>query len=232
MACAKPSDCAPCSKCPDSPAPLMPRCDVALNTGTYTNATVVVDENGCIISVTQGTAMLYQPDNGCAAPGGTGGGGESLPGSQGDPGEAATIQIGTVYSLEPGAPPVVDNVGTPNHAILEIGIPRGTPGVDAELPIGGAETNAAGMLYTNGQLMNPLPPAWPPLLDILPATIIGAGVSLSFTKRADALVEVTLDMQGLIDAFTGEITAVTNLYNAQQLQINDLLTRVAALEAP
>ena len=69
MACAKPSDCAPCSKCPDSPAPVMPRCDILLNDGVYANATVVV-ENGCIIEVLQGIPLLYQPDNNCAGAGG------------------------------------------------------------------------------------------------------------------------------------------------------------------
>lgn len=230
MACAKPSDCAPCSKCPDSPAPVMPRCDIPLNDGVYANATVVV-ENGCIIEVLQGIPLLYQPDNNCAGTGGGGGAGVSLPGDQGDPGEAATVQIGTVFSLAPGAAPTVENVGTPNHAILEIGIPRGEPGTAAPVPVGGANSNAAGIDLVNGRIMTPLPAAWPPLLDIIPQPVIGAGVTLAWVKGADGIGTIELDLSGLIDAFNGEITTLTNLHNAQQAQIDDLLARVAALEA-
>lgn len=233
MACAKPSDCAPCSKCPDSPAPVMPRCDVVLNDGSYENATVVV-EGGCIISVTQGVPLLYQPDNNCAGAGGGGSGpGVSLPGDQGEPGEAATIQIGSVTSIAPDAAPVIENVGTPNHAILNFAIPRGEAGADAELPTGGATTNMAGILLANGQVMNPLPPTWPPVLEIVPLPVVGAGVSLNATKDpANGVVQVELDVQGLIDFFTNEINILTLAKNAQQLQIDDLLTRVAALETP
>lgn len=231
MACAKPSDCAPCSKCPDSPQPVMPRCDVVLNDGVYANATIVV-EDGCIIEINQGTPLLYQPDNNCAGAGGGGGGGSSLPGEQGEPGEAATVQIGAVFSLAPGAAPTVNNVGTPNHAILEIGIPRGEAGADAELPIGGAETNAAGMLYANGQLMNPLPAAWPPLLDIIPQPVIGAGVTLAWVKGADGIGTIELDLSGLINTINAELGNLASINAAQQLQIDDLLTRVAALEGP
>ena len=231
MACAKPSDCAPCSKCPDSPAPVMPRCDITLNDGVYNNATIAV-EGGCIIDVTQGVPLLYQPDNNCAGTGGAGGAGISLPGDQGDPGEAATVEIGTVFSVAYNAVPTVQNVGTPNHAILEIGIPRGEPGTPAPT-ITGVSVNDAGINFVNGVLKSPLPAAWPPLLDILPATIIGAGASLTFTKRpADAMVEVVLNLQGMIDAFNLQITALSDANAAQQLQIDDLLTRVAAREGP
>ena len=35
MACAKPSDCAPCNKCAEAPEPVMPRCNVVLPDGSY-----------------------------------------------------------------------------------------------------------------------------------------------------------------------------------------------------
>ena len=229
MACAKPSNCAPCSKCPETPTPVMPRCDVALPDGSYVNATVVV-EGGCIVSIEQGIPLLYQPDNNCSGTSG-GEGGEGLQGEQGPPGDSATIEIGTVTSLAPGSAPTVENVGTDTHVILDIGIPRGEPGEAAELPIGGAETNAGGMLYANGQLMNPLPAAWPPLLDLLPPTVVGSGVALTFTKRADALVEVALDVSGLITWVENEIAALVGTIDTQAAALAALTARVDALEA-
>lgn len=49
-------------------------------------------------------------------------------GLKGDPGEAATIQIGTVTASEPGGDPEVTNSGTENAAVLDFTIPRGEPG--------------------------------------------------------------------------------------------------------
>lgn len=52
-------------------------------------------------------------------------------GSDGAPGEdgaAATIQVGTVTTLEPGEQATVENVGTENAAILNFGIPKGEQG--------------------------------------------------------------------------------------------------------
>lgn len=52
-------------------------------------------------------------------------------GQQGEPGQdgaPATIQIGTVSTLEPGEQATVENVGTENAAILNFGIPKGEQG--------------------------------------------------------------------------------------------------------
>ena len=51
-----------------------------------------------------------------------------LPGSQGVQGEAATIEIGKVSTGAPGTPVIVENVGTPNNAILNFTIPLGDKG--------------------------------------------------------------------------------------------------------
>lgn len=61
------------------------------------------------------------------------------PGSDGTDGTAATIGIGTVATGAPGTDVIVDNVGTPTAAILDITIPRGNPGTgsgDVEGPDG------------------------------------------------------------------------------------------------
>lgn len=49
-------------------------------------------------------------------------------GLKGDPGEAATIQVGTVTASEPGGDPEVTNSGTENDAVLNFTLPRGEPG--------------------------------------------------------------------------------------------------------
>ena len=49
-------------------------------------------------------------------------------GLKGDPGEAATIQIGDVTASNPGSDPQVSNSGTAQAAILNFVLPRGEPG--------------------------------------------------------------------------------------------------------
>ena len=49
-------------------------------------------------------------------------------GLKGDPGEAATLQIGTVTASAPGSDPVVTNSGTEQNAILNFVLPRGEEG--------------------------------------------------------------------------------------------------------
>lgn len=49
-------------------------------------------------------------------------------GLKGDPGEAATIQVGTVTASDPGSNPQVTNTGTEQDAIFDFVLPRGQPG--------------------------------------------------------------------------------------------------------
>lgn len=50
------------------------------------------------------------------------------PGRPGTDGQAATIQVGVVTTLEPGQPATVTNTGTDTAAILDFGVPRGEDG--------------------------------------------------------------------------------------------------------
>lgn len=240
MACAKPSDCAPCNKCAESPAPVMPRCDIALTDGTYANATVVV-ENGCIIDVQQGTAPLYTPDSCCAVPGG--GGGEAGNGLDGDPGpagSAATIAINSVASLPPGSAPTVVNIGSPSAALLDIGIPRGEPGAPAAFPPGGANSTDGGVTVANGLIMTPLPAAWPPVLDVVFTPTAVAGVALNAVKNpANGQIQLTVDLSTFLTLINNEFTAKQGLIDALTSRVEDLETqasdfesRIAALETP
>ena len=51
-----------------------------------------------------------------------------LPGPQGLPGEAATIEVGSTSTLTPGSPATVTNSGTSSAAIFNFGIPQGQQG--------------------------------------------------------------------------------------------------------
>ena len=55
-------------------------------------------------------------------------GAQGNPGSAGADGKAATINVGTVTSLEPGSQPTVVNAGTENAAVFNFGIPKGEKG--------------------------------------------------------------------------------------------------------
>ena len=78
-------------------------------------------------------------------------------GDKGDPGAegtAATIQVGTVSSLEAGATPTVTNSGTSSAAVLDFGIPQGSQGEKgndgsaATIQIGSVSSLAAGATPT------------------------------------------------------------------------------------
>lgn len=60
-------------------------------------------------------------------------------GSTGSPGAAATIAVGTVTTLSPGASVSFTNVGTASAAIFDVGIPQGATGAT-----GGAGVNSFG----------------------------------------------------------------------------------------
>ena len=68
-------------------------------------------------------------------------------GPKGDPGDAATVQIGTVQTLQPGENATVNNSGTENAAVLNFGIPQGPQGEEgtaATVEVGSVTTLPAG----------------------------------------------------------------------------------------
>lgn len=204
MNCEKPSNCAPCQDCPDPVAPLLPRCDVVLTDGVYTNATVTV-EGGCIVRVEQGNAPLYQPDSCCAPVGSGGEGGGGLDGNPGLPGAAATISVGSVQSIAYGQPARVENVGTANAAILNFYIPRGEPGDDADSATG-VTSAVAGIDIQNG-LLKALPLTWPPVMSI--GTAVG-DITITFQKDpATGNVTPIIDTEAFQLALQAQIDAAT-----------------------
>lgn len=235
-----PTGCAPTSDCPPLPDPILPRCDVALPDGVFVWASITV-ENGCIVAVQEGRAPLYQPDSCCATPGGGGGGGGGLDGPPGPPGTPASVTPGQVFTIEPGLPARVENVGTSSNAILEFYIPRGVPGQDAS-NISGVTVDAAGIVIETG-LVKEVPLLWPPVLDVMGSTD-NPSVQMNVAKGADGRVTVELTglqamqtglqsyidqtAQGLQDTIDGMQAIITQ----QQTLIDNLTTRLNACCPP
>lgn len=231
-------NCQPCKDCPPMPEPILPRCDIALTDGTFTNATVVVEE-GCIVSVAVGRAPQYTPTVCCDSGGGGGGGGGDDPCDcpPGDPGENATIEIGDVQSVAPGAPARVFNDGTDTNAILRFEIPRGADGNDANQPEG-VTSEAGGIEIVEG-LIKTLPATWPPALFIVTETT-GAGMALTATPPdpVTGIVKIVLEMTSYDTALrlwvTQQIEAATNPLQVQltalQNQVSGMQTTILTLQ--
>lgn len=56
-------------------------------------------------------------------------------GPQGDPGKAATIEVGEVMSLPYGYSPIIANAGTETNAVFRFGIPAGKPGESPSIEV-------------------------------------------------------------------------------------------------
>lgn len=244
MACnEQDTNCQPCKDCPTPPDPVLPRCDVALIDGTYTNTTIVV-EDGCIVSVASGRAPQYTPDVCCDPAPSNGGGGDDGPCDcpPGADGENATIEIGSVSTTAYGTPATVTNVGTPTNAVLDFTIPRGQPGNDSTPP-GGVTDDRGGIEFTNG-MVTLLPATWPPVLYIN-ATSSTTGVSLTagipdptsgVTSLNIDLTTYNLNLQNWVNTqitnatnpLNTRITALENALASLQSQVSGLASQVAS----
>ena len=73
------------------------------------------------------------------------------PGTNGTNGTAATVSIGSVTTLQPNASATVTNIGTPNNAVLNFGIPKGVDGTGISA-VGVTINNYASGTLTEEQL--------------------------------------------------------------------------------
>lgn len=175
--------CEPDDRCAPTPAPVMPRCNVVLIDGTYTDATVVV-EGGCIISVTQGVAPLYQPSNCCA-------------GGAGPPGPAGLDGAN-------GAPGAAGPAGPAGAAG-----PTGPTGPAGTSPTGVTNTTA-GFGVVNGAIQA-LPSNWPPIMTVPNATVDTAGITLATAKNAaTGELDLNLSFAAWLATFNIAITTQIN----------------------
>lgn len=75
-------------------------------------------------------------------------------GLKGDPGDAATIQVGTVTATDPGGNPAVTNSGTEQDAVLDFTLPRGEPGSIWYQGSAITGTNTSGTVFTGSGIAN------------------------------------------------------------------------------
>lgn len=59
-----------------------------------------------------------------------------MAGPPGPPGQAATIQVGNVYTGVPGSQAIITNTGSLSEAVFDFTIPRGDQGVGIQGPVG------------------------------------------------------------------------------------------------
>lgn len=220
--CKQPLDC--CQDCDDkaTPSPVLPRCDIALTDGRFSNATVVV-EGGCITTVENGRVPQFNPDICCdgAAPVPTGNS-EPCDCPPGDPGQNATITIGEVKSVAPDAPLTITNAGTQTNAILNFEIPRGAQG-SSGASVSGVDNNEGGWQIKKGSITG-LPLTWPP-----PSVIHTQATpsNVQFTASAvDNTGQMTLTLT--LDDFQSQIQqSITTATDAVRNELND---RIVELE--
>lgn len=229
--CDEAKDCAPCRDCDYPPDPILPRCDIALIDGRYDNATIVV-EQGCIVGVETGRVPQYTPEVCCSGGGGGGGGGggEGPPGPKGDPGENATLDIGTVTTLAPKAKAYVRNVGSATNAILDIGLPQGEQGEPGINPMG-ITKSVAGIDIENGSVTG-LPVTWPPVLLVMgEADTLLVDFDFSFPDKETGIVKATLNLAKLNEDINKRISeAIEEAIEPIQAQLNDAVLRIQTLE--
>ena len=73
-------------------------------------------------------------------------------GAKGDPGQAATITVGTTTTLTPGSSATVSNSGTSSAAVFNFGIPKGADGVDGTDGDDGVGISSVTLLSTSGKV--------------------------------------------------------------------------------
>lgn len=233
MACDKPTgDCtnvspcgAGCAGCNGStaPAPVLPKCqDVSLTPGTFTNATVTVNAQGCISAVAKGEPEQYTPDECCGESGG-GGGEAGARGPKGDPGAAATISVQSVIGT--GTAWSVENIGTSSAAIFKFTAPAAPTGGGSS---GGGFTGEVGGLKVVDGLVKTLPTA---LVTSVDAKAEGVNKNLVLFQAIPDLDkpgewDITLNIDPLFNNLT---QTIQSLHDSQATQIAALIQQVAAL---
>lgn len=225
--CKEPLDC--CASCGEAiPKPVMPRCDIALDDGRFTNATVVV-ENGCITEIEKGKPPQYTPDICCDGPTNVVVQSDPCDCPKGDKGDNATISIGTVSFAAPDKPPSVINSGTETNAILDFYLPKGEQGKTGLSPNG---VNDDGAIEIENGVIKSLPATWPP---VLMTEIVMQPPSATATIEAtteDGKQKITINLNPIINEIKQDYNAkIDSLRSDWQASLTSLQQRLDALEA-
>ena len=200
MTCLKPNGgCTPVGDCPDCDSggtdPVLPKCqDVSLTPGTFTYATIVVNADGCVSQIQNGTAPVYTPDDCC----GDGSGGTGVPGPRGpkgDTGAAATVAVDPVIANNTGTSWTVQNIGTSSNAIFQFTAPADDP---TDCCPSGITANVCGMSVVDGQVKT-MPAS---LVTSLASQALGefasqiqlsVGINTAITDTCGLMISINLD---------------------------------------
>lgn len=212
------------------------RCaNVALPTGTFTNATVVVNRDGCISSIRSGTPELYTPDE-CCGNATSSGGGAGVAGPRGLPGAAATVTVDEAVMI--GQTWAIKNVGTTAAAVLQLTVPASLNTAATTNSITGATGNVRGLRVESG-LVKGLPSEIVTDVEVAKqgstATLYSMAAYPS-VYGTPGTYEVQVNLDGIkldydqlinaqkqrIDALTQALGTLTNQFNALQLNFNTL----------
>lgn len=226
--CPEPMDC--CAQCPEPPAPVLPRCNIALPDGVFINATVTV-EGGCITSVATGRPPQYSPST-CCDGGGGGGGEPGAPGPRGPAGRDgsnASISIGQVNTVAAGQPARVVNTGTATNAVLNFYIPAGQEG-QSGANAHGVSDSSAGIVFQDGALTS-LPAAWPPALAFTATAMPSeVGISVSQPAASNGVVNIELELTTFRNAINNWVEIkIAEATDPLEARIIELETKLAAL---
>ena len=224
--------CCP-GNCQNTPDPVMPRCDIPLNDGSFTNATVVV-QGGCIIGVNSGELPVFEVDECCDDAGGGGGGGDCdcIDGKDGRDGVSPTISIGDVNTLSADSDPTVWATGSGSSVILNFGLPR----CDCDSVGGGGCENgivydeSGGLIIEEGCVTG-YTPDWPPLLNLDFQVNAGSPQKVTFmVTKSSGTATVNADFTQLINDYQGQINALEQAIGVLESTILTLQSNVSSLQ--
>lgn len=242
------SGCSGCGGCSGTtPEPVLPRCqNVSLTPGVFLNATITVNDAGCISLVEEGEGEVYTPDECCGSEG-TGGGTAGTRGPKGDPGAAATISVEEVIGT--GTAWSVQNVGTTSAAIFKFTAPAASTGGTGS---SGTSGDVAGLVVNNGSVVM-LPESlvtkieaieqgfhadkfeFVKVLQILPEEItlsLNLDLLVDYINAADNAADLRLDnLEALTAVHSGQITALNNAITAINGTLTTINATLSALDA-
>jgi hypothetical protein len=141
----------------------------------------------------------------------------NIPMQSGEPGDSATVAIGTVTTLPPGSPATVANVGTASAVILDFGIPMGIAGSGTTFVWGAATGNLSDQSDLQAELDLKAPLSSPSFSGTVTAPTAAFGDN---STKVATTAFVMANAAGLSSpAFTGTPTAPTSADDTNTTQI-------------
>ena len=149
-------------------------------------------------------------------------------GLKGDPGEAATIQIGDVTASDPGSNPQVTNSGTEQNAILNFVLPRGQQGPQG-IPGEGVTFGAYSSFPNPGQanvlyVDNTVNPARAYVWNGTAYVPAGGGIPASSVTYNNESSELTADTAQ--EAIDENAAAIKSLNSSTSLQLSEYIALI------